>query len=644
LVFGPVAMRRIYLGVPIEYEDQVLSAIGEMGVVQLIKEPLTKHPMKSRISDLSSRTGKLDERLDAILAERSPEKMPEHAEEVLPQEFTCEDAENFLLQSETKLSELILDLQQLEKQVEEASLTREKVSFLAQNGLRTDEIGNFEHIFVKVGFIKSSLTSRLATYLAGTSTALVITAGRPRENLVILAGLNDDRQFSEESLKLLNFQEISLPPNLNADPKLALDQLEKQIETAQNEILRFKQEMRRLKSRSSRFGFCLSEAVRYEGAKQLVMRTKTRSLIHGWIPLDEVNNLKDRVEQIVPKPDIYFKTENPRLEDDVPVQFKSRGITRAFEMLTFVQGVPNYFEINPTPIYTLLYAIMFGMMFGDIGGGIALMAIGVIVTKFRRGVFAFSLNATKRLAQILIACGFTSIIFGYVYGVFFLLRTPFGGLLDPITSVEEIITIALVFGVAQIILSLFLNIINMIRRKEPLKALLGERGIIGLLFYTMGVVIGYRFVVEKSFSVFLQPDTVVFTFIALSSLVIIVLSPLIESYLRHEQASTLKKTLEGFGTGLEAFIAFIANSVSYIRLAAFAIAHEAIALAAVVLGTVLGNVLSLVLLNVLDFVVEGFAASIQSLRLMYYEFSTRFFLKTGVKYDPFKVGPNRIKA
>lgn len=52
MVFGPTPMRRLYLAVPIEYEDNLLSKIGEMGVVQLIREFSTKRPEKARVLDV----------------------------------------------------------------------------------------------------------------------------------------------------------------------------------------------------------------------------------------------------------------------------------------------------------------------------------------------------------------------------------------------------------------------------------------------------------------------------------------------------------------------------------------------------------------------------------------------------------------
>jgi len=646
MVFGPTPMRRLYLAFPTDCEDQVIEKIGQIGTVQLINEFQVKRAEKSRVLEINARFERLNEKLDVLLSTDFAGKLPPAKTET-PSELNCESTEQLLTKTETELGDLTGTLERLEREVKQLMAVEEKLRFMIAGGLRTDDVGNFRHIFVKIGLIRSNLAVKLAAYLSGTSVvSIVLPKGKPRQSLVIIAGLNDDRDLVEETLKLLNFEEITLPPGLNNDPEIALSEIEVQEKARESEIKRTEERLLETRTRMSSIAPCINEAVRYEEAKQLVIRTKTRSLIHGWIPSDKVEALQSQLEEVVPKEDIYIKVEEPKPEDSVPVQNTSRGVLKAFELFTSVQGTPNYFEVNPTAVYTILYVVMFGIMFGDIGAGAVLIVLGLLITRLRRGLFAFSHCTTKQIAHILVACGILSVVFGFVYGEFFLVRTPFPSLLSPLTDIngfEKIIVIALAFGVAQIILSLVLNIVNMVRRKEPLKMILGERGAVGLTFYLSGVVVAYAFIEQRNLDVFFQGDTAIFSSIALASLALVFLSPLIESLLRKESAAVSRKLLEGFGIGLESFIAFIANSVSYIRLAAFAIAHEAIGLAATVLGAVLGSVLSLALLNVLDFGVEGFAAFIQSLRLMYYEFSTRFFLRDGIPYEPFKISQVRMK-
>jgi V/A-type H+-transporting ATPase subunit I len=138
------------------------------------------------------------------------------------------------------------------------------------------------------------------------------------------------------------------------------------------------------------------------------------------------------------------------------------------------------------------------------------------------------------------------------------------------------------------------------------------------------------------FGVFLQQGSFIFTLIALICLALIFLSPSIEALRGRHEARFSDKLMEGFGEGIETFIVLMANSISYIRLAAFAIAHGALGEAAVIFAPMIGNLPSFVVLNIVAFLVEGFAALIQSLRLMYYEFSTKFFVGNGVPYRPLK--------
>jgi V/A-type H+-transporting ATPase subunit I len=210
-------------------------------------------------------------------------------------------------------------------------------------------------------------------------------------------------------------------------------------------------------------------------------------------------------------------------------------------------------------------------------------------------------------------------------------------------NIPEISTIALIFGVGQIMLAMVLNTINRLRKQDSLTAVFGSRSITGIAYYSAGIFLGIAFINKMSFSVFLQQGVYFLTLIALVSLVLIFLSPAIEAFVKHKGARLTEKLVEGFGEGLETLIVLIANSVSYIRLAAFAVAHGALGLAAVIFAPTIGTLPSFILMNIIVFVIEGFAALIQSLRLMYYEFSTKFYVDNGMRYQPLRIIPLETK-
>ena len=89
----------------------------------------------------------------------------------------------------------------------------------------------------------------------------------------------------------------------------------------------------------------------------------------------------------------------------------------------------------------------------------------------------------------------------------------------------------------------------------------------------------------------------------------------------------------------------VANTVSFVRLAAFAVSHAGLLLAVFALagmvsasrfGT-LGGALVIVAGNAVIIGLEGLIVSIQSVRLVYYEFFSRFHEGSGLEYRPLEL-------
>jgi V/A-type H+-transporting ATPase subunit I len=635
-LFRPTPMKRFYLAVPLEYEEETLKKIVELGIVQLTRDIPFGPTEKSETIDACKEFVRMYERLNSILAGTKTEKLPVEAVEKRS-DISLDQVKAFVAKAETKLDESTTAIERLKAEIENLTIVEERLEFMNANGLRIDEIGDFRYIFVKAGFLRSTQLRKLIAHISGTSVIVVTKPGMARENFLVVTGLNEDQPLTEMILKLLNFEEFVFPQDLKPDPKMAQGEVENSIESKEKEIQNIKRDLARMRGEFDSFDLWVSTNLRIEEARGLIARTKKKSLIHGWVPSDKCDLLRAEIEEIVPSEKIYLKFENPNPEDKVPVEFKSKGILGSFAVLTNLQGTPNYFEINPTPIYMVLYVLMFGMMFGDIGAGAIFVLLGFLLIRLRRGLLAFSPEALRKLGLILISCGVSAVFFGFLYGEFFLYGIIPPVFLRPLDSIGEISIVALVFGTLQITIALVLNILNRLRSHDSLGAIFSGHGVIGLTYYLAGIALAVSFIRTMNFGVFLQQGTYVFTIIALISLVLIFLSPSIISIKRHHETRVSDKLIEGFGEGLETFIVLIANSVSYIRLAAFAIAHGALGLAAVIFTPVIGSVPSYIIMNIIVFLVEGFAALIQSLRLTYYEFSTKFYVDDGVQYKPLKI-------
>jgi V/A-type H+-transporting ATPase subunit I len=629
--------------VPSSYEDAVLRKMGELGTSQLTREiPIPRSETNEDI-EVCRRFIGLYERIKILLEGFLVEGQSENPSKG-SLEINCSQIRNLVKQTETTLNEKSKQIETLETEIKTLKAAKEKLGYLKTYGLDVSDLGGFRQIFVKAGFLSNLLLPKFGAYVNGTSVVYASKSGRPRESLVVITGLNEDQALVETILKTLNFEELTFPKNLDSKPEKAIEQINNALESREKGIQNLKTELMKVKEQFDYFSSYVNYTLQVEEAKGLLARTKSKSLIHGWIPSEKVEQFATQLENVVPKVAVSLKFEDPSPSDKVPVELKSNGLLGAFGLFTRLQGVPDYFEINPTAIYMLVYALMFGMMFGDIGDGALLILIGFLLTRTRKRLLALSVASLRKIGKILAVCGLSTILFGFLYGEAFVMELFPPLLFSPLHDVSRIITIALVFGVLQLILALSINITNKVKRKDVPNAIFGGRGIVGLTFYLSGVAVAIAFIEELNLSVVFRQDILPFTLITVLSLVLVFFSPVIKALIGEKKGRLSDKLMEGFGEGLETFIASLANSVSYIRLAAFAIAHGALGMASAVLASTTGNIPSLILVNVIVFVIDGFAALIQSLRLMYYEFSTKFYVGNGVQFRPFKIVANETNT
>ena len=104
--------------------------------------------------------------------------------------------------------------------------------------------------------------------------------------------------------------------------------------------------------------------------------------------------------------------------------------------------------------------------------------------------------------------------------------------------------------------------------------------------------------------------------------------------------------LEGVIEVVDGTIRFVANTISFIRIAAFALAHAGLFIAVFSLADTLNRMggggvvywLTIGLGNVVIILLEGLVVSIQIVRLEYYEFMSKFFHGGGEPFKPLERG------
>jgi len=358
----------------------------------------------------------------------------------------------------------------------------------------------------------------------------------------------------------------------------------------------------------------LSDILALEGAKSALRESSKGLMLKGWIPKKSVKKFVDDLDHAV----VTLLDE----EGEAPVLLETPAALKPFEKLISSFSYPRYGEINPVLPFALSFLLLFGIMFGDVGHGLILALLGWLV---KTRVPEYS-----DFGQIYFLSGLSSTFFGFLYGSIFGVHNLLPHLLfTPMESVNTTILFSIGIGIAIITLSFFLHMTTAIKRKEPTLLFVSEGSILWLLVYWFTIGIFIKSVVQN------LNITYEVSFLALLLLIIFI--------------QLLRKTGQGAQAVIDLFREFmdtITNTLSFLRVGAFALAHGALFMAVFSIARMISESygegffywLAIIVGNVVIIVLEGVIVTIQTLRLEYYEFFKRFFKGGGTPYRPYTLG------
>ena len=345
------------------------------------------------------------------------------------------------------------------------------------------------------------------------------------------------------------------------------------------------------------------------------------AVIEGWLPTAELRNLEKRLNATLVHP-FVLSHRKPQKEEikSTPSLLAHPTWLQAFVTLVKNFGLPRYGEFDPTLLFAVTFTLMFGAMFGDVGHGFVIAAAGWYWHK-----------KLKSFAPFFMLAGASSIVFGFLYGsVFGFEEVVIPALwLSPLHHPFLMLQIALYWGIGFILLATLLTVINQVQWGEFSAALFDARGIAGICLYVGGFYAIQRWMETGTFDLTQQ--------LAILAPLVIVLS-----YKWYENKLPLgERILVTAIEGLESVTNYLANTLSFLRVAAFSLNHVALAVAVFTLADMMStpaSSITIVLGNVFIIGLEGAIVTIQVLRLEYYEGFSRFFSGDGRPFQPLKKG------
>lgn len=640
----PAPMQRVLLLAPRADLPALIDAVGALGAVHLLDLPEreTWRDAVTRQDAPDARREQLERlrRIDALLGFYAPPP-PEGPLPALP------EVGRSVAEWAAEMDALRDERLRLRERAERLERAQRSLAALTPSGVDPARLGALRFVHAACGWIDERELPRLAEGLARLVHGIARLERRGARQLVLVASLARERDAVQRVLRGVGFEPIALPSDEEAAPGEAALPLAERAAAARERLADLEL---RLAARREALAAPLAaaraaserELLRLEAAA-FAGRSERVAFLSGWVPRARVPALRIAADRATAGR-FHLRAEDPRSIDavrrggeEVPILFRNPALLRPFEALVAAFGRPRWGELDPTAVVAVAFWGMFGLMFGDVGHGAALAAGG--------GWILRRMPARRDLGLVLVQCGISSLLFGFAFGSVFGREDWIPALwFRPMEDVGRLLRIGAAFGLVLLSLGFALGAINALLRRAWREGVLGPNGVLAAATYWTAAALGLRWLATGDAG------------LEAGRAALLVGAPLalfwagsLGSELREREpgAGRVEALVQSAIHVVELVVRSIANTVSFVRLAAFAVSHAGLlvavfALAQAISTSVAGSALGLVVIvlgNVVVLALEGLIVSIQAVRLVYYEFFSKFYEGSGLEYRPLRLAP-----
>jgi V/A-type H+/Na+-transporting ATPase subunit I len=595
-----------------------------------------------------------------------------------PQEKTdyqINDIQNFIVELEQKSNvlleepvSLLKNQQQIEKELEEYRNAQAAIGSASKLKMELSELRKLKTFFVEIFIVNSKDIKEIQNSLSD----LIVQPFKldDKKSSITVIGSQEDSEKIMKVLRSFNVHPIQIPPELPQNPSIAFDQCQKTCKELEKKSAEIVKKIEKLKVsllpkllslyESSKVAKDILEVTRKPGG------TKNFALIQGYIP----NGMEKKFKNLT---NSYLSiTEPASLDKDsgnqLPSLLLNNRYAKTFEVITETQGLPDYGELDPTPIIAFVWPFFYGIMFADLGHGLLLFGLGMFLRYRANGSLKTwaTLLAASGAAASIAGIG-TGEIFGFhinEFSVLAALFAPLDGLVGALNvseltfeQVVNILAVSVAIGIMHLLLALFLRLRRDILEKNKLVILTHDiptiiqfLAIVALILAAIGSqydiigMFGITGVIHNEpvpWLTYLFGDWVTVNLVAKAAPPIIIATAGIMIYGGKKEQELAAKHGHDEGGGLMGIvievllvriIEVLSNVISYTRLGIMLLVHSALLVTVNQSYEHGGGLAVLIGGNIGIMLIEGLIVYIQDIRLHLYEWFPKWYRGEGVEF------------
>lgn len=560
------------------------------------------------------------------------------------------------------------------KEVGERLLAEKKRMELLESQLRQIEpisdvnvevgaLSKSEHLYSILGVMPAAQMSRLETSLARVPHVFFTLKEDSQKPVVWLLGPRSAYDVLDRAAKSAYLNPLTLPEEFIGTPEEIAAKTRKAIETSKQAIFGLEAQLKKLgdahNAELQKLWWDVHVSRLMADAIARFGQLRHTYVVVGWVPTAELQALTERLKAASKEILIEtMPTERTAHSANVPVALTNNKWLKPIQELITTYGRPGYGELDPTFMVMLTFPILYGAMFGDLGQGLLMMLVGALAHKriFMKGL--------QSIGLLLVYCGFFASVFGTLYGSIFgfeghhiqdYLGFHFEPLwISPVNDILTILGLAIDAGIVILLFSYLLSLFNAARAKDWAHFWFGHTGVVAIGFYLcfltiLNSLLGSTPIAPKlaaAISRLPLPFGILTPIFAVGVMLNGLFRNIVEGH-RPLLDGGAMFFVQAFMDLFEGAISMLSNTLSFVRVGAFAVAHGGLSLAIFSLaGTepTIGFWVTIIIGNIFITGFEGLIVYIQTMRLHYYEILGKFFHGGGMRFEPLRLNPSQEEA
>jgi V/A-type H+-transporting ATPase subunit I len=593
-------------------------------------------------------------------------------------EYVIKDIQNFVADLEER-SILILDepkkilaeRYKIAKQLEEHKSIESALKVAANLNLNLALFRKLKYFYAEIFIVDSKDLVEIEKSLGDLQ---VFTSKlSDDESSIVVLGTSEDSERVVKVLRGFGIHPIQIPASATQNPKVAYSEAHTKVKELEVKSTEIGKKIEKLRKSNLTQLLSLHETAKIAKDVLEITRkpggTKNFALISGYIPdkmKGKFNNLTKNYISVVEDAHVHDVNEGNQ-ELVLPTLLTNKKYIRTFEVITETQGTPRTDEVDPTPIIAFVWPLFFGLMFADLGHGLLLFGLGMLLKQRGNG-------SITTWGTLIAASGAAAAIAGLGTGEFFGFHIAGIAVLAPITShipfigvlniseltfvqVVKILKVSVAIGIVHLLLAFFLRLHKDIKdgnklfvRFHDIPNIIQFLAIVSLVLAAIGSgydiigmfgVAGHTHTEPVPWLSYTFGRWVTVDIVAKAAVPVIIATVGIMIYGGWKEQKEAAKHGHDEGGGimgvvieviLVRIVEMLSNIISYTRLGIMLLVHSALLVTVNQSYLHGGGLAVLIGGNIGIMLIEGLIVYIQTIRLHLYEWFPKWYIGEGVEF------------